>query len=103
MNPSAIIENALRKSALTQAEFASSIGKSQSTLSKYINGQVQPAASVIIHCMNIFGAPLLNQVIGENELALRVQLELKGVENSSTRMAINQIINLSCKNKLRNT
>lgn len=48
-----LIREARIKTGLNQARFASTLGKSQSLISKYESGLVYPPGEVIMRCMHI--------------------------------------------------
>jgi transcriptional regulator with XRE-family HTH domain len=42
---------------LSQTQFGATIGRTQTVISKYESGLVNPPADVIMHCMHILSAP----------------------------------------------
>lgn len=53
LNASTTILKARRILQLNQHDFAIKLGKTQSVLSRYESGDVQPPSDVIMHCMHI--------------------------------------------------
>ncbi|ABR91872.1 Hypothetical protein mma_3029 [Janthinobacterium sp. Marseille] len=91
IEPKDVVRSAWLHSGDSQANFAKSLTKSQSMLSKYIAGKVPPPASVLIHCMNICGL-IEPKSVSAADLASRICKELQGLEHTGTRNAINQLI-----------
>ncbi|WP_425602087.1 helix-turn-helix domain-containing protein [Stenotrophomonas chelatiphaga] len=51
-----LVSRARRKLGLKQAQFASTLGKSQGVVSRYENGAVEPPGEVMMRCMHILGS-----------------------------------------------
>ncbi|TXI48876.1 MAG: helix-turn-helix domain-containing protein [Lysobacter sp.] len=48
-----LVRDARRSIALNQADFARILGKTQSVVSRYEDGSVEPPGSVVMHCIHI--------------------------------------------------
>lgn len=74
-----------------QAEFARELGVSQSALSRYEKGKVNPRAEVIERCMRLvhWGDIPATTV---DELAEKVRAQLAGEERAPLRVALSKII-----------
>jgi transcriptional regulator with XRE-family HTH domain len=59
--PASIVRSARRHLGLSQAEFAEKVGRTQTVISKYEAGLVNPPALVVIHCMNVLAEQPLRQ------------------------------------------
>ncbi|MEJ2611203.1 MAG: helix-turn-helix domain-containing protein [Candidatus Thiodiazotropha sp.] len=88
-SPAEIIRNARIKLQLNQKDFANSIKKTQSSVSRYESGDVPPPSQVIMHCMNILNKSPSNNSVGDliDKLSL-----LKGDEHSKLIEALNVLL-----------
>jgi DNA-binding XRE family transcriptional regulator len=55
-SPAALVRHARRVLALTQADFAIRVGRTQTVISKYEAGLVDPPAEIIMHCMHVINS-----------------------------------------------
>lgn len=86
-DPPDIVLSARKKAGATQGKFAQLVGTTQSQISKYESGQVDPPSTLIIHCMNIMGYSLLPD-ISPDMLVKLVQTKLGGQERAEARKAV---------------
>lgn len=84
-----ILRSARKKLQLNQIDFATRIGKSQGTLSRYESGRVPPPSGVIMHCMNILDSDPASDSIDE----LKGKIDrLAGDRHSKLREALNVLL-----------
>ncbi|WHI44626.1 helix-turn-helix transcriptional regulator [Microbulbifer sp. VAAF005] len=94
MNFANTILKAKQLKGMNQLEFASFLGKSQSQVSKYLNGKSVPPYDVYIRCMNITS---VEQELNTNSNEVYAQLKeairfLRGKENIEFCQALLSII-----------
>ncbi len=88
-NPATILRNARNKLQLNQSSFASQIGKTQGTLSRYESGSVLPPSNVIMHCIHILdNNPASDSV---EEIISKVRT-LQGDQYIKIREALNTLL-----------
>lgn len=88
-NPPEIVLSARKKVEATQMEFANLLGTTQSQISKYESGQVDPPSMLIIQCMNIMGYSLLPVPdISSDMLVKLVRTKLGSPERAEARKAV---------------
>jgi predicted transcriptional regulator len=84
-----VIYKARQKVRENQSEFACTIGKSQSLVSKYERGEVTPPGDVISHCMNILYEQ--DDEVSMEKLTLAIN-QLSGDKFSATRKSIHSLV-----------
>lgn len=91
LSESEIINLAMKRTRLNQAEFSNLIGKSQGQVSKYLSGASKPTSKTYIHCMNIISK---NSGINNNYLDLLFEVsKLEDEEHNAIRSALLGMIN----------
>lgn len=92
-----IIKQAFEIYGKSQKDFGLQIGKNQSQISKYLNGELCPPSDSIIHCLNI--------IHGEGEITehcpatavLQSKIKkLSGERHTKLRKALNTMIDAYC-------
>lgn len=63
--------NLLRKSHISQAAFGNLVGASQQTVSRWVNGHVEPDIDQLIRCARIFGVSV-DYLIGASDVSVAV-------------------------------
>lgn len=53
--PGTIVREARRRLGATQAAFGAKLGRSQSLISKYERGSIDPPGAVVVHCLGVLG------------------------------------------------
>ncbi len=91
-NPAKILQEARHFLQLNQIDFAKQLGKTQTTLSRYESGKVQPPSSVVMHCMHILN---VDSASDEIEQIIAKIKTLGGEEHKKFREAISVLLN-SC-------
>ena len=77
---------------LTQGQFAKQLNASQSLISKYESGSVNPPAHIIDECMRIIHEKNINGEISINTLEERLRKVLGGPERANARKAFAVIL-----------
>jgi transcriptional regulator with XRE-family HTH domain len=91
LKESEIVNLAMKRTGLNQAEFSKLIGKSQGQISKYLSVASKPTSKIYIHCMNIISK---NSEISNNYLDLLFEVsKLEDEEHSTIRSALLEMIN----------
>lgn len=91
MKPGDLVRAARRSLAMTQEEFAVSVGSRQSLISKYERSQVDPPGALIIHCMTLL-RPVDTRPVTEDSLVQLIRDRLSGAEHAAARKAIAAVI-----------
>jgi len=90
--PSTIVRQARKKLHLNQKDFAVQIGKTQSVLSRYESGSVEPPSRIIMHCMNILNTdPAPENTDSVDEIIQKIRA-LNGDQFSKIRKALNILL-----------
>jgi predicted transcriptional regulator len=76
----ALVRRAMTSLGYTQEELAKWLNKSQPTVCKYLNGEVQPPSIVIIRCMNYLEGS--DSAVAVEVLAARLVKEVGNYEDS---------------------
>lgn len=63
--------NLLRKSHISQAAFGNLVGASQQTVSRWVNGHVEPDIDQLIRCARIFGVSV-DYLVGASDVPVAV-------------------------------
>lgn len=63
--------NLLRKSHISQAAFGNLVGASQQTVSRWVNGHVEPDIDQLIRCARIFGVSV-DFLVGASDVSVAV-------------------------------
>lgn len=87
--PSKLIQEARHYLQLNQTVFAKQIGKTQTTLSRYESGKVEPPSSVVMHCMHILTNDDANDEI--EQIIAKIKT-LDGEQHKKFREAINVLL-----------
>ena len=88
--PHQIIRQARHKLQLNQCLFAAELGKTQSVLSRYESGKVNPPTNIIIHCTNILNNDGTSDDI--EQLITKIR-SLNGDQHLKLRQALNTLLN----------
>ncbi|WP_082266575.1 helix-turn-helix domain-containing protein [Burkholderia pseudomallei] len=99
ITPSQVVRDARQRKGLTQYEFAKELKSTQSLISKYEAGKIDPPSDLIIQCMNIICNPIVLNV-SEAALVKLIRANLHGPQNAAARSTIAAIVErLSQTNK----
>jgi len=90
-DPSQIVRQARIKSHLNQRDFAISVGKTQSVLSRYECGKVNPPVRIIMHCMHILDD---DSATSDIEKIIAKFRELDGDQYKKLREALNILLDM---------
>jgi len=90
--PSKVIQEARHFLQLNQTVFAKQIGKTQTTLSRYESGKVEPPSSVLMHCTHILTNDDANDEIEQIIDKVRT---LDGEQHKKFREALNVLLDNS--------
>lgn len=90
-SPGALVRTARLSQGVTQGEFAQTVGSRQSLISKYENDQVDPPATLVIHCVNILYSAKSRSVT-EDSLVQLIRERLSGTEHAEARAAIASLV-----------
>ena len=63
--------NLLRESHISQAAFGNLVGASQQTVSRWVNGHVEPDIDQLIRCARIFGVSV-DYLVGASDVSVAV-------------------------------
>lgn len=89
--PRGVIKGARRLTGETQAEFALRVDSSQSLISRYESGEVDPPAQVLMQCVNILDASFSANVTLDALLIL-IRDRLRGASMTVARTALAQLV-----------
>lgn len=87
--PSSTIIKARNFLKLNQIDFAKKLGKTQSVLSRYESGSVNPPSEVIMHCMHILNISSTAENSDNVDEIIQKIKALSGEKHSDLRKALN--------------
>lgn len=90
--PRHIILQARKKLQLNQCSFAYKIGKTQSVLSRYESGKINPPWDIIIRCTNILNGDSTTDDDDIEQIISKIRT-LDGNQHIKLRQALNTLLN----------
>lgn len=93
-SPGEIVKAARERQGLTQVTFAKAIGRSQTEVSRYESGQVDPPGGLLMHCLQALGVIGAVADVSAEDLAFRIRSEFSSPNKESTRAAVWQLLDV---------